>query len=151
MVIASARRRAVPTRAAPPRGAATGRSEATDRSVGAPSLLLVVVAVLERAPEQHGDDEREDDHFLERARVERAEALERADQQGAERRRRVARQAAEDRGDEALQADQEARVVEDRRRRPDEQTREGTDERRQAEAQLAGTRRRDCLLYTSDA
>src|SRR3982751_715931 len=91
------------------------------------SFLLVVVAVLERAPEQHGNDQREDDDFLERARVERAEALEHADQQRAERGGRVARQAAEDRGDEAFQADEKAGVVEDRRRRADEKTRERTD------------------------
>jgi hypothetical protein len=66
------------------------------------------VAVLERAPEEHRDDEGEDDHLLEGAGVERAEALEHADHQRAERRRRIAGEAAEDRGDEALQADQEA-------------------------------------------
>jgi hypothetical protein len=93
--------------------------------------------VLERAPEQHRDDEREDDHFLEGAGVEGAEALEHADQQGAERRRRVAGQAAEDGGDEAFQADQEAGVVEDRRRRPDEQPGQRAHEGGQAEAELA--------------
>ena len=110
----------LPSPATPPRGAATGRSEATDgRRHRAPSLFLVVVAVLERAPQQDRNDQGEDDDFLERAGIERAEALERAHQQGADERGRVARQATEDGGDEALEADEEARVVEDRRRWPD--------------------------------
>ena len=69
--------------------------------------------MLERTPQQHGDDQREHDHFLERAGPERRERLDQADQQRAGGGNRVARQAADDRADEALQADEEAGVVVD--------------------------------------
>ena len=67
-----------------------------------------------------------------------------ADQQRAERRRRIAGEAAEDRGDEALQADQEAGVVEDGRRRPDQQARERADEGGQARSSACRRRWSRC-------
>src|ERR1700748_503233 len=85
------------------------------------SLFLVARAVLEASPQQHGDDHGEHDHLLEGARVEGAEALEQPDEERADRAGRVAREAAEDRGDEALEADQEAGVVEERGRGPDQE------------------------------
>ena len=65
-----------------------GAARGGRRVAAAPSLLLVGVAVLERAPQQHRDDDGEDDHLLEGAGPERAEALEHADERARRARRR---------------------------------------------------------------
>src|SRR5664280_1862220 len=129
-------RRAAPTAPAK-RSGLPGRDFAA-RTVELHLFFFIVMAALERAPQQDRNDQREDDHFLEGAGVVRAEAFEQADEHGADRRARVAGEAAEDRGDESLETDQETGVVEDRGRRADQQTRERADEGRQGEAELAG-------------
>src|SRR5664280_1907822 len=129
-------RRTAPTAPAK-RSGLPGRDFAA-RTVELHLFFFIVMAALERAPQQDRNDQREDDHFLEGAGVVRAEAFEQADEHGADRRARVAGEAAEDRGDESLETDQETGVVEDRGRRADQQTRERADEGRQGEAELAG-------------
>ena len=69
----------------------------------------------EAAPQQHGNDQREHDHFLEPARPERRERFEQADEQCARRGERIADEPADDRADEALEADEEPGIVIDRR------------------------------------
>ena len=68
------------------------------------SLVFLVMVRRQAAPQQHRDDQREHDHFLERARPERRERLEQADEQRAGRGERIADEAADDRADEALEA-----------------------------------------------
>jgi len=92
----------------------------------------------QRAPEQDGNDQGEDDHFLEGAGVERRIGFEQADQDGAQGSQRVGREAADDGPDEALEADQETGVVVDRGDRRDQDAGEGADGGSQRKAQLAG-------------
>ncbi len=93
--------------------------------------------------QQHRDDQREDDHFLVGARPERRVRLEQADQQRAQRRHRIAREPADDGADEALESDQEAGVVVDRRDRRDQDAGQRADQRAQEERQAARELGRD--------
>src|SRR5215204_3642570 len=65
----------------------------------------------ERAQHQYGDDEREDDDFLEVGGIERGERLDGADNQRRYGGQRIADEATDDRGDETFQPDQESGVV----------------------------------------
>src|SRR5688572_23519567 len=85
------------------------------------SMLLVRVTGSQRAPQQHRQDDGEHDHFLECAGPERAEGLDHADRQRTDQRARITGQAADHAGHEALQANQEAGVVEDGGGRPDQE------------------------------
>src|SRR5665647_2489853 len=67
-----------------------------------PSLIFFVMMRSQRAPQQHRDDQREDDHFLVLAGPERREALDEPDQQRAGGRHRIADEPADDRADESL-------------------------------------------------
>ena len=108
-------------------------------------MLVVVLGVVrgQRTPQQHRDDHRKDNHFLEGAGVERRVGFKQADQQGAESSDRIRGEAADNGADETLEADQETGIVVDGRDRCDQDAREGADRCREGEAQLAGQYRRN--------
>ncbi len=87
---------------------------------------------IEPAPQHDRDDRGEDDRLLQRARIERAEGFDQSDDDGADRGQRIADETADHRTDEALQADDQAGVVIDRRGRRDQDAGDGGDCRRQA-------------------
>ena len=84
------------------------------------SRLFGMSGCLPGLPEQHGDQEAEDDHFLEGTAPERSKTFHDADQHRAERCDRIAGEAADDGADEGFQPDHEAGIVIDRRGRPDQ-------------------------------
>ena len=115
-----------------------GRSRAAVQSSSSAGLL-------QRAPEQHRDDDREHDHLLEGAGLEAGRSSRRTPtSMAAARRERVADQAADDRGDEALQPDQEAAVVIHRRQRHDQHARQRADQPGQREGEPARQRGAGC-------
>src|SRR6202140_2818147 len=77
------------------------------------SFLFLVMMRRQRSPEQHRDDQRENDHFLERARPEGRKRFEESYQHRSGRRQWVARQAADDRTDEPFQTDEKPGIVVD--------------------------------------
>jgi hypothetical protein len=86
------------------------------------------------------DDDRKDDDLLEARRPERGQRFDDADEHRGTGGQRIAHQPPDDGGDEALEADQEARVVEDRSDRRDQHARQGTHGGGDQEGELARQR-----------
>ncbi len=97
----------------------------------------------ERTPEQHRDDQREDNHFLEGTGVKGRIRFEQADQNGTQRSQWVRNQTTDDGAHETFQADQKAGIIVNGGDRRDQDAGKRPNGRSQREAQLAGQHRRN--------
>src|SRR6218665_79025 len=95
------------------------------------------------APEQDGNDERENDDILEGAGPEGRVGFDETDEQRAAGRQRIGGKTADDGGNEGLEADQEAGVEIDRRHWRDEQAGNRADQPGEKEGECARAFRAD--------